>query len=127
MKLLAVRSRPSLTALGAGKAGLMATSEPDAGSRRDQVVVSLRGELDIVNTPALGPLAAAAIRGQFVVVDLAGLDFLDCSAVRLLMHAQLVARESGGDVVFANSPGSVLRSLTMPGQADVPAEALAAG
>jgi anti-anti-sigma regulatory factor len=58
---------------------------------------------------------------------LAGLDFLDCSAVRLLMHAQLVARESGGDVVFANSPGSVLRSLTMPGQAVVPAEALAAG
>lgn len=62
----------------------MATSEPDAGSRRDQVVVSLRGELDIVNTAALGPLAAAAIRGQFVVVDLAGLDSLDCSAVRCL-------------------------------------------
>jgi hypothetical protein len=28
------------------------------------------------------------------------------------MHAQLVAREPGGDVVLANSPGSVLRSLT---------------
>ena len=105
----------------------MATSEPDAGGRRDQVVVSLRGELDIVNTAALGPLAAAAIRGQFVVVDLAGLDFLECSAVRLLIQAQVVARESGGDVVLANSPGSVLRSLTMLGQADVPAEALAAG
>jgi anti-anti-sigma factor len=105
----------------------MATSELDAGSRRDQAVVPLRGELDIVNTAALGPLAAAAIRGQFVVVDLAGQDSLDYSAVRLLMQAQLVARESGGDVVLANSPGSVLRNLTMPGQADVPAEALAAG
>lgn len=62
----------------------MATSEPDAGSRHDQVVVSLRGELDIVDMAALGRLAAAAIRGQFVVVDVAGLDFLDCRAVRLL-------------------------------------------
>ena len=105
----------------------MATSEPDAGSRRDQVVVSLRGELDIVNMADLGLLAAAAIRGQFVVVDLAELDFLDCRAVRLLRHARVVARESGGDVVLASSPGSVLRSLTTLGQANVPAEALAAG
>ena len=105
----------------------MATAGPDAGSRRDEVVVSLRSELDIVSMGGLGLLAAAAIRGQFVVVDLAGLDFIDCRAVRLIMHAQVVARESGGDVVFANSPGSVLSCLTMPGQADVPAEALAAG
>jgi anti-anti-sigma factor len=105
----------------------MATSEPDAGGRGDQVVVSLRGELDIVDMAALGLLAAAAIRGQFVVVDVAEPDFLDCRAVRLLRHARVVARESGGDVVLASSPGSVLRSLTTLGQADVPAEALAAG
>jgi anti-anti-sigma factor len=103
----------------------MAISGPDAGSRRDQVVVSLRGELDIVSAPAaLAAIGAAAIRGQFVVVDLAGLDFLDCSAVRLLMDARVVARESGGDVVIANARGSALRILTMLGQADVPAEAV---
>ena len=102
----------------------MVSSGPDAGSRRDQVVVSLRGELDIVNAPvALAVLAAAAIRGQFVLVDLAELDFLDCSAVRLLMYARVVARESGGDVMLANSRGSVLRTLAILGQADVPAEA----
>jgi anti-anti-sigma factor len=78
----------------------MATSEPDAGGRGDQVVVSLRGELDIVNMAALGLLAAAAIRGQFIVVDVAEPDFLDRRAVRLLMHARVVARESGGDVVL---------------------------
>jgi hypothetical protein len=27
-------------------------------------------------------------------------DFLDCRAVRLLRHARVVARESGGDVVL---------------------------
>ncbi len=103
----------------------MGTSRPDAGSGRDQVVVSLRGELDMVSAPAaLATIAAAAIRGQFVVADLAGLDFLDCTAVRLLLHARVVARESGGDVVLASARGSVLRILTLLGHADVPAEAL---
>jgi anti-anti-sigma factor len=103
----------------------MATSGTDAGSRRDQIALSLRGELDIVSAPAaLAALAAAAIRGQFVVVDLAGLDFLDCSAARLLMHARAVARESGGDIVLASPRGSVLRMLTLLGQADVPAGVL---
>lgn len=103
----------------------MATLELDAGSRRDQVTVSLLGELDIVSAPAgLAVLAEAAIRGQFVVVDMAELDFLDCNAVRLLMHIRVVAQESGGDMVLANPRGAALRLLTILCPTDAPAEAL---
>jgi anti-anti-sigma factor len=103
----------------------MVTSGPDAGRRRDQVAVSLRGELDIVSAPAaLAVLAAAAIRGQFVVADLAELDFLDCSAVSLLRYARVVARQSGGDVMLVNSRGSALRILTILDWAGLSTEAL---
>jgi anti-anti-sigma factor len=103
----------------------MAASHADAGGPSDRVAVSLQGELDVVSAAAaLAAVAAAAIRGQLVVVDLAGLDFLDCHAARLLMYARVVARESGGDVELANPRGSVLRILTLLGHADVAAGAL---
>jgi len=102
----------------------MATLEPDPGSCRDPVVVSLCGELDILSSPAaFAVVGAAAIRGQFVLVDLAELDFLDCSVVASLMRARVVARASAGDVVLANPHGSVLRLLTILDRLrDVPAE-----
>jgi anti-anti-sigma factor len=100
----------------------------DATSRGDEAVVSLRGELDAVSAPAaLAVVAAAAIRGQSVVVDLAESDFLDCCAVGLLMQARVVAQESGNDVVLANSRGSVLRTLTVLGLAEMPAEVIGRG
>jgi anti-anti-sigma factor len=80
----------------------MGTLGLDVGGRHDEVVVSLRGELDAVSAPA---------------VDLTELDFLDCSAVGLLMQVRVVARGSGSDVVLANSRGSVLKLLTMLGLA----------
>jgi hypothetical protein len=49
------------------------------------------------------------------------------ATVALLGTTWVVAREPRGDVVPANSPESILRSLTMHGRADAPAEALAAG
>ena len=95
-----------------------------ASGRGGEVAVSLRGELDVVSaSTALAVVAAAAIRGQAVVVDLAELDFLDCSAVDLLMRARVVAQESGGDVLLVNSRGSVLRTLTVLGLAEMPVEA----
>jgi anti-anti-sigma factor len=105
------------------KAHLMAILRSDVGGRRDQVVGVIRGELDAVSAPtALAVMAAAAIRGQSVVVDLAELDFLDCSAVGLLLQARIVAEESGGDVALTNSRGIVLRLLTTLGLAETPAE-----
>jgi anti-anti-sigma factor len=97
----------------------MAMLGRDASGCGDEVVVSLRGDLDVVSaSAALAVVAAAAIRGQPVVVDLAELDFLDCSAVDLLMQARVVAQESGSDVVLVNSRGSVLRTLTILGLAE---------
>jgi anti-anti-sigma factor len=97
----------------------MTTISPDACVHRDQILVLLRGELDITTAPtALAALTAAAIRGESIVADLAELDFLDCSAVRLLMLARTVARQSGGDVALTHAHGGVLRLLTILGYAD---------
>jgi anti-anti-sigma factor len=97
----------------------MATSEPHADSRLDQVVISLRGELDFLSGSApLDALATPAISGRFVLVDLTQVDHLDRSALDSLMHARAVARESGGDLVLVNPSGSVLKSLTTLGLTD---------
>jgi anti-sigma B factor antagonist len=96
----------------------MAASGPDIRASRDQVVVTLHGELDIVSAPtALVALVAAAIRGQSVVVDLAEVDFLDCGTVRSLMLARIVAQEAGGEVTLINSRRGVQRLLTILGHA----------
>jgi anti-anti-sigma factor len=98
---------------------VVATPGSDASIRSEHPVVRLRGELDITTvTAALTALTAAAIRGQSIIVDLAELDFLDCSAVRALLVARVVARESGGDVTLRNSQGCALRLLTILGLGD---------
>jgi anti-anti-sigma factor len=97
----------------------MATISPVACAHTDQIIVALRGELDITTVrTALTALTAAAIRGRSIVVDLADLDFLDCSAVRALLLARIVARDSGGDLILTHSHGGVLRILTVLGHAD---------
>jgi anti-anti-sigma factor len=52
-------------------------------------VLAVGGELDIATAPALARQAAAALRqpAQRWIIDLAGLEFIDCSGVRALAAA----------------------------------------
>jgi anti-anti-sigma factor len=83
-------------------------------------VVELHGDLDI---SGIGDLAAALsgrlVRPPGVILDLAGLDFLDCSALWSLVQWRQVARQAGGDLVLAAPRGIVLRLLTLTGLSDV--------
>jgi anti-anti-sigma factor len=61
-------------------------------------VVALRGELDIAGAAALAALAAR--EGQ-LIIDLAGLEFIDCSGLAALAAVRGQARRAGGDVLLA--------------------------
>jgi anti-anti-sigma factor len=69
------------------------------GTRRDPLeygrgqVVTLSGELDAVEACAVGAaLAAAAASNPRVVVDLTGLEFIDCCALGMLARVRAQAR-----------------------------------
>ena len=79
-------------------------------------VLALRGELDITDAEELSArLAAVVAREPWVIVDLAGLAFIDCSSFRVLAGARDLARAAGGDVLLAGPRGSVARLLMLTG------------
>jgi anti-sigma B factor antagonist len=85
-----------------------------------QVVVTLRGELDIVDAASTAAaLVAVADRAPEIIVDLAGLEFIDASGVAALVLARVQARRAGGDLLLAAPQDQVLRVLAMVHLADV--------
>jgi anti-sigma B factor antagonist len=66
------------------------------------VVVVLRGELDVTDATRFArALPVAATSGFRVIVDLAGLAFMDCSGLSALVSARGQARRAGGDLALA--------------------------
>jgi anti-anti-sigma factor len=92
-------------------------STHDAG---DHIVAVLRGELDVVDAVAVAAaLAAVAARGTAIIVDLAGLEFMDSSGVAALAHGRKLARLAGGDLLLAAPQRQVLRILALTRLIDV--------
>jgi anti-anti-sigma factor len=78
------------------------------------VIVALRGELDVLDAAgAAGALAAVTAREPRVIVDLAGLDFIDASGLAALVRARKHARRAGGDLLLAAPQRRVLGVLAV--------------
>ena len=78
------------------------------------VVVALRGELDLADAADVAAaLAAAVAREPRIIVDLAGLEFIDCGGVAALARGQRHARQAGGDLLLAAPQQRVLRVLAV--------------
>jgi len=78
----------------------------------DRAVVALRGELDIADAASVAAaLTAIAARARELIVDLAGLEFIDCSGLTALLLAREQARKAGGDLLLAAPQDQVLRIL----------------
>ena len=78
------------------------------------IIVALRGELDIADAVSVAAaLAGVAARNLEIIVDLAGLDFIDSSGVAALARGRKHARHAGGDLVLAAPQQQVLRVLTL--------------
>src|SRR6266480_6459126 len=68
------------------------------------VIVALRGELDMADAVSVAAaLAAVAAREPEIIVDLAGLEFIDSSGVAALARGRKQARHAGGDLRLARS------------------------
>jgi anti-sigma B factor antagonist len=92
--------------------------EPVAGTRRENgaVVVSLAGELDLYNANEVRDalLAACAEKPERLVVDLAGVTFIDSTALGVLIEARTRLPDRRGFLLAA--PGlQTKRALEISG------------
>ena len=85
-----------------------------------QAVVMLSGELDVMDAATVAAaLSAIAAGGSVVIVDLAGLRFLDASGLAALMLAREHARAAGGKLLLAAPQRQALLVLTAARLANV--------
>ena len=84
-----------------------------------RAVVALRGELDMADAAAVeAALTTVAAREPQVIVDLAGLEFIDSSGLAVLARGRRQARQAGGDLVLAGPQRRVMLVLAITGLAD---------
>jgi anti-sigma B factor antagonist len=84
------------------------------------VVVALHGELDVADAASVMAVLAAAVAGNpRIIIDLAALEFIDCSSLGALGRVRAQARQAGGDLLLAAPRGPVWRVLTLTGLIDV--------
>jgi anti-sigma B factor antagonist len=99
----------------------------DAGSRDcgGHVVVALHGELDVVDAASVAAALETVVRREpRIIVDLAGLEFIDCGGLAALAGARKHAQRAGGDLVLAAPHERILRILALVGPAhDLPVHA----
>jgi anti-anti-sigma factor len=78
------------------------------------VIVELFGELDVTDAAAVvAAFAVIGARQPVIIVDLAGMDFIDSSGVAALARGRKLARDAGGDLLLAAPGREVLRTLTL--------------
>jgi anti-anti-sigma factor len=81
-------------------------------------VVELHGELDLATGRDLADLlATTTARAKVTILDLAGLEFLDCGGLRALVQARVQAGLDGHALLLAAPGGPVRRVLDMTGAA----------
>lgn len=84
-------------------------------------VVSLYGELDLACTSAVTAQLADAgdVYGPSIIVDLGGLEFIDCRGLGALIAAARRVRENGGDMSLVSLRPEPRRLLEMTGLINV--------
>jgi anti-sigma B factor antagonist len=98
------------------KAAVMPGVELTTSSCDGHLVLALCGELDVTGAvDAEAAITALVARGQYLVIDMSALGFLDCGALGALLRAQALARRGGGDVVLAAPQPPVRRLLALTG------------
>lgn len=79
-------------------------------------VVQVAGELDISARPEMdAALAAAAVSGRAVIVDLGELSFIDSSGIHALVLAQRQAAAAGRRLLVVKGTEPVMRVLALCG------------
>ena len=87
-------------------------------SQGDHTVVAVSGEIDLYTAPRLQGELATAVMGERparVVVDMAGVDFCDSTGMNVLLAAQRLAREHGGNIELSGPRPAVRKILQVTG------------
>jgi anti-sigma B factor antagonist len=85
-----------------------------------QVILRLKGDLDLYSAPTLDD-ALVAVEGEkwpTIVLDLRQLAFLDSMALRLIMRTQARAQQDGRRLVIVRGPAFLDRVLQLAGLAE---------
>jgi anti-sigma B factor antagonist len=93
----------------------------DLGSSEScgHVIVALHGELDLVDAAAVAAaLGVVAAREPRIIVNLAGLEFIDASGIAALSLGRRYARNAGGDLLLAAPQRLVRRVLAIIWEVD---------
>jgi anti-anti-sigma factor len=88
---------------------------PGAAGPERQTVLCVSGEVDLMTSPRLAAAVAGALSGrrQHVVVDLAGVEFIDVTGIRVLLDAASQARKAGGDLLLRSPSRAARRTLEL--------------
>jgi anti-anti-sigma factor len=98
----------------------MALFKAETTAEADQVVVRLTGECDLsVREELTAALLSAVEQSPMVVVDLAGLSFLDSSGLHGLVTAYHAANARVGHLYAVNARGVVADILDLTGIGDL--------
>jgi anti-sigma B factor antagonist len=100
----------------------MVSIELSTRAGRGHVVVLLHGELDVVEAATVAASLAVVVvaaSGRAVIVDMAGLEFIDSSGLAALVRARRHARDAGCDLLLAAPQPQVLRVLAITRLIDV--------
>jgi anti-sigma B factor antagonist len=90
-----------------------------SGESCGHVVVALHGELDLVDAAAVAAaLRLVVAREPRIIVDLAGLEFIDASGVAALSRGRGHARNAGGYLLLAAPQRQVRRVLAIIWEVD---------
>jgi|HubBroStandDraft_2_1064218.scaffolds.fasta_scaffold16446_3 anti-sigma B factor antagonist len=84
----------------------------------DHTVMSVAGEIDLYTAPRLhAELAAAVAAGSpaRIIVDMSGVEFCDSTGMNVLLAAQRLAREGGGDLELAGPRPAIRKILQVTG------------
>jgi len=83
----------------------------------DLAIVSVGGEVDLDTATQLGEHALTAVRdvSPHIVVDLAGVTFMDSTGLKVLLSIQRRADLAGGSFAVAGAARPVRKILTLTG------------
>jgi anti-anti-sigma factor len=83
------------------------------------VVAALRGDFDFKDADDVAAeLGRLASGGEFLIVDMSAVGFVDCAAVGALLRARQAAALDGGDMVLVGPHGYAARILDLTGMGE---------
>jgi anti-anti-sigma factor len=109
---------PERTATGPDARDVVLTLQTRADGR--EAVIVITGELDMASAPDFEREAEAVLATPVdrLVLDLAGLGFLDSSGIAVFHRADRRMAERGGQLILDHVPASIQRILELCGMAD---------